>query len=47
MAVQKAVGRRPRVNYKIMIKLADAIAHNMNITDACFYVRISRSAYYS
>jgi ACT domain-containing protein len=46
MAVQKAVGRRPKVNYKTMIKLADAIAHNSNITDACRYARISRSTYY-
>jgi ACT domain-containing protein len=46
MAVQKAVGRRPKVNYKIIIKLADAIQHNANITDACRYARISRSTYY-
>jgi len=46
MAIPKAVGRPPKVNYKIIIKLADAIQHNANITDACRYARISRSTYY-
>ena len=35
MAAPKAIGRPPKVNYKIIIKLADAIQHNSNITDAC------------
>lgn len=47
MAVQKAIGRPPKVNYKIMIKLADAIQHNANITDACRYAGISRVTYYN
>ena len=46
MATQKAIGRPPKVNYKIMIKLADAIQHNSNITDACRYAGISRDTYY-
>jgi len=46
MAVPKAIGRRPKVNFKIMIKLADAIQHNSNITDACRYAGISRDTYY-
>lgn len=46
MTAQKPVGRPPKVNYKIIIKLADAIQHNSNITDACRYARISRSTYY-
>ena len=46
MATQKAIGRPPKVNYKIMLKIADALAHNTNITDACRYARISRSTYY-
>lgn len=46
MVTQKATGRPPKVNYKIIIKLADAIQHNSNITDACRYARISRSTYY-
>jgi len=46
MGIKKAIGRRPKVNYKIMIKLADALAHNSSITDSCRYARISRSTYY-
>jgi ACT domain-containing protein len=46
MAVYKAIGRPPKVNYKIIIKLADAIQHNENITDACRYAGISRNTYY-
>jgi len=46
MAVPKAIGRKPKVNYKIIIKLADAIQHNSNITDACRYAGISRDTYY-
>jgi hypothetical protein len=46
MAAHKAIGRPPKVNYKIIIKLADAIQHNSNITDACRYAGISRDTYY-
>ena len=46
MTTPKAIGRPPKVNYTIIIKLADAIQHNANITDACRYARISRSTYY-
>lgn len=46
MTTHKAVGRPPKVNYKIIIKLADAIQHNSNITDACRYAGISRDTYY-
>lgn len=46
MAAPKAVGRPPKVNYKLMNKLADAIQHNSNITDACRYAGISRDTYY-
>lgn len=46
MATPKAVGRPPKVNYKIIIKLADAIQHNTNITDACRYAGISRDTFY-
>ena len=42
----KRVGRPLKVNYKIMIKLADAIQHNANITDACKYAGISRDTFY-
>lgn len=46
MATQKAIGRPPKVNYRVMIKLADAIQHNANITDACRYAGISRDTFY-
>ena len=46
MAVHRAVGRPPKVNYRIMIKLVDAIQHNANITDACRYAGISRDTFY-
>jgi hypothetical protein len=46
MTAKKAVGRPPKVNFKIITKLADAIQHNSNITDACRYAKISRDTYY-
>ena len=46
MATPKAIGRPPKVNFKIIVKLADAIPHNSNITDACRYAGISRDTYY-
>jgi ACT domain-containing protein len=46
MTTKKAIGRPPKVNYKIIIKLADAIQHNVNITDACRYAGISRDTFY-
>ncbi len=33
-------------DYKIITKLADAIQHNTNITDACRYAGISRGTFY-
>jgi DNA-binding phage protein len=46
MTAKKAVGRPLKVDYKIMIKLVDAIQHNANITDACRYAGISRDTFY-
>jgi ACT domain-containing protein len=46
MTGKKSVGRPPKVDYKTIIKLADAIQHNSNITDACRFVGISRDTYY-
>lgn len=46
MSGRKAIGRPPKVNFKTIIKLADAIQHNSNITDACRYAGISRDTYY-
>lgn len=46
MTAKKPIGRPLKVDYKIIIKLADAIQHNANITDACRYAGISRDTYY-
>ena len=46
MKIKNANGRPPKMNMKIMIKLADAIQHNSNITDACSYAGISRDTFY-
>lgn len=46
MTTKKAIGRPLKVDYKIIIKLADAIQHNANITDACRYAGISRDTFY-
>lgn len=46
MAIRKAIGRPNKINRRVMIKLADAIQHNANITDACRYAGISRQTYY-
>lgn len=46
METKKAVGRPHKINYRIIIMLADAIQHNASITEACRYVGISRQTYY-
>ena len=46
MEIRKATGRPPKVTIRTVVLLADAIAHNTNITDSCRFVGISRSAYY-
>lgn len=46
MVVRKATGRPLKVNYKIIIQLADAIQHNATVTEACRYAGISRDTYY-
>ena len=44
--IRKSVGRPQKLNYKIIIMLADAIQHNASISESCRYVGISRSTYY-
>lgn len=46
MAIKKAVGRPSKVDYRIIIKLADAIQHNASVTEACRHARISRDTFY-
>lgn len=46
MATYKVVGRPTKVNYMIIVKLADSIQHNSTISEACRYVGISRDTFY-
>lgn len=46
MVAKKATGRPSKINYRVIIKLADAIQHNATITEACRYSGISRDTYY-
>jgi hypothetical protein len=46
MEIKKAVGRKPKVTYKTMFRLADAIQHNATIAEACRYAGISRTTYF-
>ncbi len=46
MTIRKSIGRPPKINYKLIDRLADAIQHNANVTDACRYAGISRDTYY-
>ncbi len=47
MEIKKAAGRPPKVTYKTMLRLADALQHNSTIHEACRYAGISRNTYYS
>lgn len=47
MEIKKAIGRPPKVTYKTMLRLADAIQHNSSIGEACRWAGISRNVYYS
>lgn len=47
MEIKKAIGRPPKVTYKTMIRLVDAIQQNSTISEACRYAGISRNTYYS
>ena len=46
MAIKKTVGRPSKVDYRVIIKLADAIQHNVSITESCRYAGISRDTFY-
>ncbi len=46
MVIKKAVGRPPKVTYKTMLRLSDAIQHNSTISEACRYAGISRTTYF-
>lgn len=46
MPIKKAKGRTHKVDYRVMIKLADAIQHNASVSESCAFVGISRQLYY-
>lgn len=46
MTIKRAVGRPLKVDYRTIIKLADAIQHNATVTEACRYTGISRDTFY-
>jgi len=46
MEIKKATGRPPKVTYKTLIRLADAIQHNSTIGEACRYAGISRTTFF-
>jgi AcrR family transcriptional regulator len=46
MTNKDTVGRPPKVTYKIITKLADALQHGATTSDACRYAGISRDTYY-
>lgn len=46
MEIKKAIGRRPKVTYKTMLRLSDAIQHNSTIGEACCYAGISRTTFF-
>jgi len=46
MVIKKAVGRKPKVTYKTMLRLADAIQHNSTISEACRYAGISNTTFF-
>lgn len=46
MLFDNPVGRPTKINIRTMVKLADALQHNYNVTDACKWAGISRDTYY-
>lgn len=46
MVFSNPVGRPTKMNISTMVKLADALKNNYNVTDACKWARIGRTTYY-
>ena len=46
MKIRKAIGRKPKVTYTTMLRLADAIQHNSTISEACCWSGISRTTFF-
>lgn len=46
MEIKKPIGRPPKVTYKTMLRLADALQHNSTITEACRWSGISTTSFF-
>jgi hypothetical protein len=46
METRKSIGRKPKVTYTTMLRLADAIQHNSTISEACSWADISRTTFF-
>ncbi len=46
MPIKKAVGRPHKMDYRVMIRVADALQHNASISEATAFAGISRQSYY-
>lgn len=46
VTMKKPLGRPQKLDYRIMMKLADSIQHNSTITEACRFSGISRDTFY-
>lgn len=46
MEIRKAIGRKPKVSYTTMFRLADAIQYNSSISEACRWAGISRTTFF-
>lgn len=40
------VGRPTKMDIRTMVKLADALKNNYNVTDACKWAKVGRTTYY-
>ncbi len=46
MPIKKAIGRPHKVDYRVMIRVADALQHNASVSEATAFAGISRQSYY-
>lgn len=46
MTYGRAVGRPTKMDIRTLVKLADALKNNYNVTDACKWARVGRTSYY-
>lgn len=46
MEIRKATGRKPKVTYTTMQRLADSLQHNSTISEACRWSGISTTTFF-